>query len=92
MTELNNHSIHPEWHLSSDHASLSVSILIVEKSVYSSKLSISKNSEEETAFVEGVTNIIKNPITSNLTSSGEIEDVVNFLTSSVEQAWKNNAK
>jgi len=91
-TELNNHSIHPEWHLSSDHAPLSVSILIVEESMYLFKLSILKNNEEETTFVKEVMNIIKNLNTSNLMSFSEIEDVVNFFTSSVEQAWKKNAK
>ena len=91
-TELNNYSIHPEWHLSSDYAPLSVYILIVEESMYLFKLSILKNNEEETTFVKEVMNIIKNLNTSNLMSFSEIEDVVNFFTSSVEQAWKKNAK
>jgi len=91
-TELNNHSIHPEWCLSLYHAPLSVFIPIVEESVYLSKLLISKNSEEETTFVKEVMNIIKNLKTSNLMSSGEIEDIVNFFASSVKQVWKKNAK
>jgi len=60
--------------------------------MYLFKLSILKNNEEETTFVKEVMNIIKNLNTSNLMSFSEIEDVVNFFTSSVEQAWKKNAK
>ena len=51
LTELNNHSIHPDWRLFSDHAPLTVSIPIAEENIVSSKFSIAKNSEEEGCLI-----------------------------------------
>jgi len=85
-TELNNHSIYPNWCLSLDHAPFTVFIPIVEENVHSSKLSILKNSEEEVAFVKEVTTIIKNLNTSNLTDHDKLKDVVNLFASKIEQA------
>jgi len=45
--ELNNHSIYPEWWLSSNHAFITVSISITEKNIITSKFSIVKNSIEK---------------------------------------------
>jgi len=84
--------IHPDLHLTSDHASLTVSIPIAEENINSSKLSISKNSEEEIMFVNEVTTIIKNLNTSNLTDCDKLEDIVNLLMSNIEQAWGKNTK
>ena len=51
LTELNNHSIHPDWQLFSDHAPLTVSIPIAEENIVSSKFSIAKNSKEEGCLI-----------------------------------------
>ena len=40
LTELNHHSIHPESHLSSDHAPLTIDIPIYEEDICTSKLLI----------------------------------------------------
>ena len=40
LTELNQHSIHPNWQLISDHAPLSITVPIVDKTINTSKLSI----------------------------------------------------
>jgi len=45
--ELNNHSIHPEWWLFSNHTSITVSIPIAEENIVTSKFSIAKNSKEK---------------------------------------------
>ena len=58
-TELNNHSLHPNWQIFSDHASLTIFILITEENIVSSKFFIMKNSEE-TAFIKDVSYAIKN--------------------------------
>ena len=44
-SELNQHSIHPDCRLSSDHAPLTIIIPIVDEFINISKLSISPNSE-----------------------------------------------
>jgi len=60
LMELNNHSINPDWRLSSDHALLTVTISITEENIISSKFSIAKNSEEEESFINDVSYAIKN--------------------------------
>ena len=90
--KLNNYLIHPKWYLISDHAPLTVTIPFVEENINSSKLSIPKNSEEETTFVKEITIIIKNLDISNLLNCDKLEDVVNLLESKIDQAWVKNAK
>jgi len=85
-TQLNNHSIHSDWHLSSNHASLTVTIPIAEEYITSPKLSISKKSKKEATFVEETIVVIKNLNTSNLTDSVKLENLVNLFRSRIEQA------
>ena len=91
LTELNNHLIYPDQRLTSDHASLTVSIPIVEENVITFKQSIIKNSEEEANFVKEVSSIIKNLNVFNLTDTDKLEDV-NIFTSNIEHAWERNSK
>ena len=82
--ELNNHSIYPEWQLSSDYAPLMVSIPITEENIVTSKFSIAKNSKEEENFIKEVLYIIKNIDISDLSDSNKLEDTTNSLISSLE--------
>ena len=59
-TELNNHSIHPDWRLSLDHAPFTITIPIAEENIVSSNFSIAKNNEEEESFINDVSYAIKN--------------------------------
>jgi len=86
LTELNNHSIHPDWRLTFDHAPLTVSILIAEEVINPSKFSIAKNSEEEALFIKDVSSSIKNLNVSDLSDTDKLEDVVNTLTSNTKRA------
>ena len=54
-SELNCHLIHPSWRLTSDHTPFTVTILIEEEYVMTSKFSLSKDSEEEEKFIKEVT-------------------------------------
>jgi len=81
--DVNQHSIHPDWHLTSDHAPLSITISIVDEVVNTSKLSIQQNSEQEITFVEEVILIFKNLDTSNITDKECLENTVNNLDSLV---------
>jgi len=90
--EINNHSIHPDLQLSSDHTPLSVTITIEEENINMFKLSMAKNSKEEKKFTNNISLAIKNIDISDLSDISKIEDVTNSFTSIVELAWKANAK
>ena len=82
-TKLNNYLIHPDWHLSSNHTSLTIMIPITEEFITSSKLSILKGSEEEVTFVKEASAIIRNLNTSNLTDNVKLENLVNLFRSRI---------
>ena len=92
LTELNNHSIHPDWQLSLDHTPLTVLIPIVEENIVSSKFSIAKNSKEEANFIKDVSYAIKNIDTSDLSDPYLLEGVTNTLASKIENTWRVNSK
>jgi len=91
-TELNNHLIHPDWHLSSDHTPLTIIISIAEEFIAPSKLSILKESEEEVAFIKEASVIIRNLDTLNLTDNVKLENLVNLFGLKINWAWEKNAK
>ena len=84
--ELNNHSIHPEWQLSSNHAPIMVFILIIEENIITSKFFIVKNSKEKENFIRDVSYVIKNIDISDLSNSNKLENATNSLTSSIKNA------
>jgi len=90
--KLNNYLIHPNSHLLSDHAPLTVFIPIAEENIISSRFLIPKNSEEKAAFVNEATVIFKNLDASNITDHDKLDDLVNLFASKIEQAWRKNAK
>ena len=85
-SELNQHSIHPDCHLSLDHAPLTIIIPIADEIVSTSKLSILQNSEQETTFVEEIISIFKNLETSNITNKDNLENTVSYLEALISQA------
>ena len=89
---INQHSIHLDWHLISDHAPLSITISIIDEVINISKLSIQQNNKQEITFVEEVILIFKNLDTSNITDKEYLENTVNNLDSLVNQAWNKNTK
>ena len=91
-SKLNNHLIHPDWHLMLDHAPLTITINIVEESVNPTKCSIIKNSKEETAFIKDITIFIKNLNTSNLSDITSLDNVVNEFTNKVKSTWEKSSK
>jgi len=92
LTELNTHSIHPDWHLSSDYTPFSVFIAIAEENIKSFKFSITKNSNEEIKFIKDISRTIKSINVSDLSNSCKLEEVTNFLVSRIELTWKVNLK
>jgi len=92
LTELNNHQIHPDLHLSLDHAPLSVTITIEHKNINEVKYSIAKNSKEEANFIKEVSIATKKIDISDLSNISKLEEVVNLLTSSINSVWNKNSK
>ena len=91
-SKLNNHLIHPEQHLTSDHTSLTISIPIIEENINITKFSIAKNSKEEIAFIEDIITSIKNLDISNFSDNKSLEDIVNSFAFHIEHAWEKNSK
>ena len=91
-SKLNNHMIHPEWWLTSNHAPLMITIPIIEKLVPTSKFSLPKNNKEEEAFIKEAAFVFKSLNTSNLLNHVSLKQVVNSLVARVEQAWNANAR
>ena len=92
LSKLNNYVIHPEWHLTSNHTPLTITIPIAEELVLTSKFLWPKNSEEEEAFIKEVAFVFKSLDTLNLSNHESLEQVVNLLVARVEQAWNANAR
>jgi len=90
--ETDHHSIHLEWHLTLDHAFLTISIPIMDEVVNTSRLLIQQNSEQEVIFVEEVTSIFKNLDTSSISDKPHLENMVNCLNVLIDQAWNRHAK
>jgi len=89
---LNNHSIHPEWCLSSNHAPLTITIPISDKCINTCKNTIQKNSIEEEQFVNDTISTIKNLDITNLLDILSLEKAVNDFTKNVDDVWNKNAK
>jgi len=91
-SELNNHVIHPDWQLTSNHAPFTVSISIEEEFVQTAKLSLPKKSNEEEALIKEVSSIIKSLDTSNLSNQEFLKQVINLLAARIEHAWNANTR
>ena len=91
LTELNNHSVHPDWYLFLNHAPLMVSVAIDEENIDSFRFFIARDSEE-VSFIKEVMHAIKSIDITDLSDSIKLKEVTNFLASKIEYAWKMNSK
>ena len=92
MTELNNHSIHWDWRLSSDHTPLTVIISIAEENIVTSKFSIAKNNKKEESFIKDIWYAIKNINVDDLSDINKLKCVTNMLASKIKNVWRANSK
>ena len=83
---------HPDWCLSLNHASFSVSIAIAEENIVSFKTSIMKNSNEKISFIKDISCTIKSIDVLDLSDSCKLEEVTDSLASRIELIWKANLK
>ena len=91
-SEFNQHLICLDHHLSLDHALLIINIPIVDEIINTSKLLIAPNSEQEKAFVKDLITVFKNVEMNNIISKDNLEDIVNYIGTSIDWAWTKNAK
>ena len=91
-SELNQYSIHLDSCLSSNHASLTITISIADEIVSTSKLSILQHSKQETAFVKEVILNFKKLDMSNINDKDNLENNVKHLEVLIKQVWTKNAK
>ena len=82
----NNHSIHPNWRLISDHIPLTVNIAIFEKDIQTRKCIIVKNSEEEEEnFINKLIGAIKGLNTENIQSKEVLEHIIYSFANNTER-------
>ena len=91
-SKLNCHVIHSSWRLISDHVSLTITITIEKENMMNTKLSLSNNSKQEEKFIKEVIYVFKLLNTTNLIDHKLLEQIVNKLATSIEQAWNFNAR
>ena len=91
-SKLNHHSICPDRCLSSDHAPLIINIPIDNEFINSSKLLIAPNSEQEIAFIKDLITVSENAEMNNIANKDNLEDIINHIGTSINQAWTKNTK
>ena len=86
-SELNMHSIHPEWRLMSNHAPLTITIPIVEEHIATWIRTIAKNSEEEEEFIKEIIVVFSKLDTLNISDIPKLEKVVLNFANIVDHTW-----
>jgi len=92
LSKLDNHLIHSNWRLLSDHTSLTIVIPIVEEHINSRKCSIIKDSKEESTFIKDLTTSIRNINIFNISDITSLDRAINEFANTVENAWEKNLK
>jgi len=90
--EFDNHHIHPNWRLTSDHAPISVDISIIDEQLQTKKCSLIKNSDEEYSFIKEIISFLKNINTHSISSIENLESVVQKITFNINNIWFKNSK
>jgi len=81
---LNNHSIYPNWCLTSDHALLTITIPIAKINIDLQKRAIIKNSDKEDLFIKEVIASFAKLDTLNILEKHQLEKVVTDFANIIE--------
>ena len=90
--EFDNHHIHPNWRLTSDHAPITINILIFNEHIQTKKQSLIKNSDKENHFIKELVNIIKSMDTSTIQSIEALEKIVQMLAINIDNTQYKYSK
>ena len=91
-SELDQHSIPPESHSSSDHAPLTVIIPLSEEIVQMSKLILTPKSDQESKFIKDVISKFKDLDMTSIKDIDKLERVIKQFGMFIDQAWTKNTK
>ena len=91
-SKFDNHHIHPDWRLTSDHTSISVNISIFDEHISIEKQSLIKNSNKENYFLEELINFIKSMNMSSIHNIEALEIVVQTLAINIKNIWLKYSK
>ena len=90
--KLDNHLIQPEWHLTSDHAPLTITIPIINEHFQTKKCMIIKNSNKEKLFIKDLIKVISSFSTSDLSDIDSLKTCIFSLAHSMEKSWEKHSK
>jgi len=90
--EINSHVIHPDWQLTSDHTSLTITIPIIKEHITTCKRTFIKNSVEEDNFVNEVIASFSKVDTSNISSISDLDEIVLSWADIVDWSWSKHLK
>jgi len=91
-SEHDNHSIHSDWRLTSDHTPLTVNIVILEGYIQTKRWTLVKNSEEEEKFISELILAIKRLNIENIPNKEVLEQVIQSFTNFTDRIWFENSK
>jgi len=92
LDELDNHIIHLDWCLTSNHTPLTITILTIEENINSVKRSIVKGSKEEKSFIKEVIASFRSLNMSNMSDIPSLEKIVGNFADIVAESWEKYAK
>ena len=91
-SEHDNHFIYPDWHLTFDHALLTVNITIFEENIQTKKCTMVKNSEEEDKFIIELIEAIKELNMDGIQSKETLEHIIQIFADCIEKTWYKHSK
>ena len=91
-SEINSHTIYLDWWLTSDHAPLMISILIIEEHIPTHKRTLTKNSVEEVEFVNEVIASFAKVDVSNISNILDLDEIVSIWADIVDRSWTKHLK
>ena len=91
-SKMDNHLIHPNWRLTSDHTYLTVVIPIIKEHIQTKKCSIVKNSNKEYTFIKELTESLRSINTLDIGDIVHLDSIINEFTSSLESIYAKNLK
>jgi len=85
LLEYNNHTIHSNLRLTSDHAPFTVNISIFEEYIQTRRCTLVKNGKEENKFINELIEAIKEMNTKNICNKNILNQIIQELASTIER-------
>ena len=92
LIEHNNHSIHPNYKLTSNHAPLTINISIFKEYIQTRRQMLAINNKEEEYFLNKLINTIKKINAENIQSKEALKSVIQLFTYYMNKTWYKHSK